>query len=519
MEVIRGPGSANHGGYAELAVINIITKGAAELDGFVLNGLYGQTSQTYSRRLLGFGLGKKYGDWNLSSHVFIGQGNRSDQNYTDNEGSTYNLQDNSKLDPAFINIGASNDRWNFRVIYDRYNTTDQSAYGTNAPIAVQNNFESILIGAKYTAPLSKTLSLVPEIHLKQMTPWNSTNPESNTIPQLYYDVKAQEIKGTLSLRAEINPQLIAYFGLEGMIQSAHDSTATPFSNGSNEISYYNKAAFSEINWNTDFADFTLGFRYQGRNIGGDAVVPRLSAVKQMGDFHAKLIYGWGFRVPGIENLRFNSALKPEITKTTEIEFGDRISPTMFTTLNLFRISLSDPIIYGYANGEQSYQNSTEAGTYGLEWDYKIRSNWGYLDLNYSYFNTKPDEPIAYQVPGHPEALLGMANHKVGANVSFKILNDRTRLNVSETFYSQRYGYDYDANSDSGLSIREFNPSYLTNLFLESTDVFYSGLSLGLGVFNLLNQDFKYIQAYDGSHPPIPGSSRDWILKASYKVNL
>ena len=66
-----------------------------------------------------------------------------------------------------------------------------------------------------------------------------------------------------------------------------------------------------------------------------------------------------------------------------MEFGDRISETMFTTLNFFTILLDNPIIYGFANASQNYVNSTEAGTYGLEWDYKARSSWGYLDLNYS----------------------------------------------------------------------------------------------------------------------------------------
>ncbi len=519
LEVIRGPGSAAHGGYAELAVINIITKGASELDGFVINGTYGQMSQTFAQRYLGFGYAKKFGEWNVSGYGFIGQGNRSERDFTDNLGDTFNLKGNSNLNPAFVNLGLSNDRWIFRLIYDHFNTTDKTAYGTNAPLAVRNNFESILLGAKYTAPVSQTVSLSPEIHLKQNIPWNSTNPESVTVPGLFYDVKAQEIKGQLSLRAELNPQLIFHLGGEGAMQRAHDFTERTFPNSRNEISYYSHAAFTEVDWTPEFANLTFGGRYQSQNSGGQAFVPRFSAVKQIGDFHTKLIYSWGFRAPGIENLRANSSLKPETTKVAETEIGYRLSQTMFTTLNAYTISLTDPIIYGYSSGAETYENSSETGTYGLEWDYKIRPSWGYIDLNYSYFHTKAQEPIDYQVPDHPDSLLGMANHKVSLNVNFKLFDDHTRLNTNVTFLSRRFGFDYDAGSATGLSVRSFNPTALTNVFLERTDLFTPGLSAGIGVYNLLDQDFRFIQPYDGGHPPVPGPSRDWVLKIGYQVKL
>ena len=50
VEIIRGPGSAIYGGYAELAVVNVVTRTGEELKGASASGYYGQTSQGLARR-------------------------------------------------------------------------------------------------------------------------------------------------------------------------------------------------------------------------------------------------------------------------------------------------------------------------------------------------------------------------------------------------------------------------------------------------------------------------------------
>ncbi len=520
LEIIRGPGSAVHGRYAELAVINLITKCTESTNGLVINGAYGRMANALGQSDLGLGFAKKLGDWNFNAYSFIGNAARSDRDYTDNLGASFNLKDQSTLKPTFVNLGLHDKQWDFRFIFDRYHTTDKTAFGSNAPIAVNNNFDSINFGAKYEASLSSTLTLTPEIHLKQNTPWNSTNPESSAIDSLTYDVTAQELRTALTLRSEFTPDLIAYLGIEGILDRAKDARIDKFfTNGTNEIAYYENSIFSEINLNTSIASFTLGGRYQNHNVAGNSFSPRVSAVKQIGAFHTKLLYSWGAREPGIENLTLNPTLKPEKTKVSEIELGYRISQTMFSTINIFKNDLYSPIIYGYSGGVETYTNRNETDTLGLEFNYKIKSSWGFLDFNYSFFRFDDEIPTDYAVTDHPEKFLGMANHKVAGNLNFRVFDDHTFLNLSETIYSSRYGYDYDANSSTGLSVKEFGTAYLTNAYLSREDCFTKGLTLGTGVFNLLNHDFRYIQPYDGGHPPLPGASRNWIVKGSYQVNL
>jgi outer membrane cobalamin receptor len=52
VEVIRGPGSAIYGGYAEYGVINIITKSGAEINGISVTGTYGSMQKGLARENL-----------------------------------------------------------------------------------------------------------------------------------------------------------------------------------------------------------------------------------------------------------------------------------------------------------------------------------------------------------------------------------------------------------------------------------------------------------------------------------
>ena len=63
VEIIRGPGSAIYGGFAEYGVINIITKQADDINGVSVSGIYGQMEKDYGHRNLNLSIGKKIKDF------------------------------------------------------------------------------------------------------------------------------------------------------------------------------------------------------------------------------------------------------------------------------------------------------------------------------------------------------------------------------------------------------------------------------------------------------------------------
>ncbi len=55
-----------------------------------------------------------------------------------------------------------------------------------------------------------------------------------------------------------------------------------------------------------------------------------------------------------------------------------------------------------------------------------------------------------------------------------------------------------------------------NLFLRQQDFLTKNLDVGIGVYNLLNKDFEFIQPYDGGHAPLPDKSREFVVNFNYK---
>ncbi len=107
IEIIRGPGSAIYGGFAEYLVISIITKSGEDLKGITASATYAQTQKALGYRDVSLSIGQKIKDFSFSLAGFIGQGNRSDGTYTDFSGNSYTMAGNSNLNPENINLGIS----------------------------------------------------------------------------------------------------------------------------------------------------------------------------------------------------------------------------------------------------------------------------------------------------------------------------------------------------------------------------------------------------------------------------
>ena len=112
----------------------------------------------------------------------------------------------------------------------------------------------------------------------------------------------------------------------------------------------------------------------------------------------------------------------------------------------------------------------------------------------------------------------IAPHKASISANLNLLGENYWIDPALIFVGTRYGYDY--NSDlAAMAIKKFEPVWLANLYFEKRNFITPKLNLGVGVFNILNQDLNLIQAYNGGHPPLPGQSREYVLKLNYSVNI
>jgi outer membrane cobalamin receptor len=521
IEIIRGPGSAIYGGFAEYGVISIITKDGEDLHGISATASYGETARTLGYRDVSLSIGDKIKDFQYSLAGFIGQANRSDNTYTDFSGSSYNMANNSDLNPTSLNLKLAYKGLSLKGFYDDFDMTTRDNYGPALSKAYPSDFLSELLELKYDAKLSDKITLTPLISYKCQKPWNYAGSlEPSDSSYTLYDKTVQRYRGNLTMVYDVTKHINIVAGGEVFDDYANSGAdSARFSNGRYSVNYLNTAGFAQILLKHRIANVILGARYDNNSAYGSAFVPRLGILKKIDKWSFKLLYSNSFRAPGIENINFSfdGNIKPETTSVIEFEGSRELTTDMFLTLNVFDITTKNPIVYYVsstpsANGSyEGYKNMDEQGTRGAELDYRIKDEWGYLDLNYSFYTAAGKQIVpTYQVPNDNTQTLGFAANKLNLAFSYNITK---ALSVTPTisWIGQRYGY-----VDSTSTPKKFSPTTLANIFF----MYHIGnLKAGIGCYNMFNSDYSFIQPYNGGHPPLPSMSREYEIRLTYNFNF
>jgi outer membrane cobalamin receptor len=173
---------------------------------------------------------------------------------------------------------------------------------------------------------------------------------------------------------------------------------------------------------------------------------------------------------------------------------------MYLTANIFDITTKNPIIYSYDTLSEAYKNYPSTGTRGVEVEYKAKGSWGYVNVNYTYYTAAGKVKVPqYEVPDVSGALLGLAQHRVNLNSSFNVYK-KLFISPSASFMGKRYGYDYSDLDTAGTGmLMSFKSAALLNLFIGLEDLFGKGLNIGVGCYNILNEDYRFIQPYNMLH--------------------
>lgn len=545
IEIIRGPGSAIYGGYAELAVIHVHTEKGADLNGGKVVATYGQMKEDFGRRNLSVQYGKKFEDWDVSVAGMIGRARRGDGSYTGyaenptpppnyiSETYDYSEGKANDLNPGWLNVGISNSKLDFRFIYDNYRTTTRSQYGyTGYDQGVGIDFESIFTSLKYDHQINESWSITPYISYKNQNPWNQTDADVLATAS-WSDINAQRTKVGISAMWKSGDFQTLLFGAEYYQDKAKaklwtDDGTTPnvftMTNSSN-IDFDGLAAYVQDSLNFEAFEVTLGARWEqidtpvGRKVSN--TVPRLAVTHAAKTWHVKGLASQAYRVPAIFNFELDyaangtSVIKPELTTTVELEAGYAVSSNSYLTLNIFNTHIKDPIIYASIGGTDNYFNFPAVSTNGAELEYKVKYSKGYTNMNYSFYQKGKNEVPAYDVP-NSKSLMGLPQHKATILTSVKTGLGNLHANPSVVYMSGKYTYAYDAVADAQV-INKLDETLLVNLYFTYPDLFVSGLELGFGVYNLLDEENRYVQPYDGGLGSVPGTSREILGRLTYTM--
>jgi outer membrane cobalamin receptor len=521
IEIIRGPGSAIYGGSAEYGVINIITKAAESLDGVIVYGTGGFHADAVGRTNVGVMAAQKSDifSWDLSA--FKGSGIVSDdKHHTDpiqnsyNGNSDYtdqNLSNISQADPINLNLGLKYNDLSFRAMYDAFETSDPS---------VNVSFKSLFTDLRYTWQVSDKLKLIPQVKFMQQRPW-TYGPKENESPD--FEVQATRIYSQVDGQYEASRKASINFGAIYFSDHGDYETVLNTFTGDRSLTLSNYAFYAQALFKHRLANATIGFRYEKNNRYGGAFVPRLALTKKIENFHFKVLYSQAFRAPSLQNINIalGGKIKPEKSDVFELELGYQFTPEMLLAINAFSISTRNLMIYG-SQGENEtfeewYENSQKSGSKGIEFVYTIRQKVWYANLTYSFSQAIKNNSVeVYNVSQTNKQYVGFPSHKVTLNTNFNLTS---RLTINPTFIYASTRYAYTTVDDEGNAISTaLDPYILTNAFLNYKNIL-PGLTGGIGAYDILNERPATPQAYNGGYAPIPGRSREYVVKLSYQINF
>jgi len=177
--------------------------------------------------------------------------------------------------------------------------------------------------------------------------------------------------------------------------------------------------------------------------------------------------------------------------------------------SLFRHTIKKPIIYYSDMITETYSNYSHTGTEGLGFGAKFKRGALRVDMNYLYHSPNGNKVDEYKAPGHNSYMLGLPKHKITFSASVPAAPGLS-VNPSAIYVSRRYAYDFPGD------IRAFSGTTVANLNLLLKDRPLAGLSLSLGVRDIFNSGYRYLQAYTSGHAPLPAQSREVFLKTMYE---
>lgn len=530
VEIIRGPGSAIYGGYAELGVINIITKDKNNSETFKIGANYGHMTKTFGHRNIYGSILKNFNN-NLfiKFHSFIGEATRSEETYTDIYGNNYEMTNQSAITPLLLNFQAKLYDFSLRCLFDNYSVISRDNFDKITSKAYKYNFNTFILEGDYNINLTKKLTITPKFNFKYNKPWFTEDVIDTTdnLAVLFFNNVNNRYTGALSLKYDLSNQINILVGSEYYYEIAYNlskGSDSLFWNNKRDIVYNNLALLGQIFIKNKFGNVTLGARVEKHSQFKWAFAPRLAYTKAFDNLHFKILLSQAFRSPGIRNIDLNAAfsanhiptIKPEKLFNAEFEFGYKISDNMLFSTNLFYILLKDPIIYyiDINTSTEGYKNVSQAGSKGFEMEYKYFSKKINFTFNMSYYDTKNINKVEdYAVDNNENILLGAPQIKINAILNYQLTNN---LNIyfGETYLSSKYGYTA-LDTNNNLIIKKFSPNNLINLFINYENFLIKNFNLGIGVYNILNEKYYFLQPYKGGHAPLPSSSREVLFKISY----
>ncbi len=514
IEIIRGPGSVIHGNFAELGVINVVTRIGAERTG--LRGVLaaGTFEDGVSRGRIGASYGTALGSESyLGASVFGSNARPSLRTYTDIFGNSYDMEDDHDLRALNLGLHYRQGPVRAQFYYDGYRTTFRDGYDAILPASIGADFISYLGDISCVFTPRPGLTITPVLKAKYQEPWRSTDvpPEDFS----FYNPTAQQYGATLKMNWDASDTFSLLAGGDYDREEGRYSDEMPytFSNGKKSIDFRRSAVFAEGYLKTVPAHVTMGLRIEDHSAYNSAVTPRVGITRFFGATHVKLIYNRSFRAPSIEQISFGQDVETEEADVYEMEVGHQFGNVAYLGANIYDIQVHRPIFYFYDTEEEidTFRNLDDLGSRGFELEGRLHGRLGQLTARHSFYTASKRDLDYYAAPGDDDLFLAFPAHKFTLAAGIHVTHALS-VNPSLIWTSARHAYDrYDPETEQPLASK-LPAEALTHLYLLYEGLYGGAVDVGLGVYDLFDTNHDFIQPYNGQHAPFPGPGREIVLK-------
>ncbi len=517
IEVLRGPGSTQYGGSAQLAVIRIFTRQPnGHNDGRIDYTALSQSGQPTHMA----GISQHFSDGAMQGAVSVSanRGVWGNETWVDNTGQAVDTADAGTNGSTVALTADLSERDHLHFYHEQFDIDALQGFGTAQPQGVVLLNRSLLHYSRDFRPGS-TLTLNPHVNYRHDN-LRVRAPEEPTV----YDMTSANFGGGLDLRWDLD----ARNQLSGGFEYQNDRAAANSADGpffprpadryfgdSDEVNYERNSAYADWNLKLDDYILILGARASHHQHADDAVTPRAGLTRASDNWHFKWLYGEAFREPNIETINYGTTtgnISPERTRVHELEVGHRLLAQGYLTLSLFNQRTLDSIIFSQDQiNEFTYNNNPTMRSYGTELQYIYRTARISLQANYSWTRSNDNELPVYDVPGQSGQYLG-APAQVG-NLWLSLATPVQQLTalLGARYVGERTALDYDTT----LSLQTLRAEFTMNAALRYE---VRQAALTLGVDNLLDEDQRMPQPYAGLSTPFPYGSRTIWMRAEWQWN-
>lgn len=532
VEVIRGPGSAIYGGFAEVDVINVITHQPEKLNGMVASGDIGLVGHGGYSRYGNISYANKTDTLKAAAHVGYGSTLLSKRDYTDFFGNRLNLnRETAYRHWQHLITEASAKQLTVRYQRASFTFAGQDTFAVIQPaingiyVERTNNYNDSL-HLDYQAKLSDRLTVQPLFQYTRNGTWNFPFPSS--VDGLYEGSGSTlwRYRGEITSIYEAPWQANLRIG-GGVIRDEVESVASDGSPGL-QLSedptdlgtrVHTSSTFGLCQYEQKMNQFTLTFggRYEDSSFG-HAFAPRAGLTYVYNAFNAKLLYGRAFRIPlpwqaHSRALNFSGKLKPEIAYTTEMELGYKFTAHLSGKINLFFIDINEPLVYQGASN--TYANLGEIQSEGVEAEIQINYERFGGFVNIAYSEPGPDTSPAFTTVSKKQ-FIGTPPLKLNVGAYRRI--GIVEIAPSLTYLSSRAGQSSDSANDLAgtLGTTDYHPLLLMNMNVMARNI-VKDFDIHLSIHNIFDTRYALIQPYYGGHAPLPAQDRQITLGITWHL--